>query len=177
MIDDNEIEQALSACGAPQGVADAHGMLCALLCIDAELPVSAWLESLGASPGPDLAGPLRELHRQTREQLDPERFDLRLQLPDDAQPLARRVAALAEWCQGFLGGLGLGGAAPDRLRGEAAEFVDDLASLAQVAHAGGDDDDDDEAEGDYVELLEYLRAGTYLVRDALRPPGPARTPS
>lgn len=175
MTDDRDTTQALSACGAPQGVADAHGMLCALLCCDPELPASAWLESLGATPGPELAEPLLELHRQTRDQLGPERFDLRLQLPDDAEPLALRVAALAEWCQGFLGGLGLGGVDPDRLSGAAAEFVHDLAGIAQVTHAGADDDD--EAEGDYVELLEYLRAGTYLVRDALQPGATARTPS
>jgi hypothetical protein len=174
MTDDRDTAQALSACGAPQGVADAHGMLCALLCCDPGLPASAWLESLGATPRPELAEPLRELFRQTRDQLGPERFDLQLQLPDDAEPLALRVAALAEWCQGFLGGLGLGGVDPDRLGGAAAEFVHDLAGIALVAHDGNDDD---EAEGDYVELLEYLRAGTYLVRDALQPGATARTPS
>jgi hypothetical protein len=165
MTDHRDTAQALSACGAPQGVADAHGMLCALLCCDPDLPASAWLEGLGANPSTDLAEPLRDLHRQTRDQLGPERFDLELPLPDDAEPLSLRVAALAEWCQGFLGGLGLGGVDPDHLGGAAAEYVHDLAGIALVAHDGADDD---AAEGDFVELLEYLRAGTYLVRDALQ---------
>jgi uncharacterized protein YgfB (UPF0149 family) len=161
---DDETAQALSTCGAPQGLADAHGMLCAMLCIDHELPVSAWLDSLGCETVDDPPAPVQSLFTSTHAQLGEERFDLELRLPDDDAPLVDRIQALGQWCQGFLGGLGLGGIDPTRLGGDTEEFLNDLASIAQVAH----DEETEEAEGDLIELVEYLRVGTYLVRDALR---------
>ncbi|RLA38339.1 MAG: hypothetical protein DRR03_00480 [Gammaproteobacteria bacterium] len=161
--DDAETAQALSACGAPQGLADAHGMLCAMLCIDPELPVSAWLDSLGCETVDEAPDPIQLLFMTTHAQLGEMRFDLQLRLPDDDTPLPERVQALGQWCQGFLGGLGLGGIDPARLGDEAGDFLNDLTAIAQVAH----DDDSEAAESDLAEITEYLRLGTYLVRDAL----------
>lgn len=160
------VADALHACGAPQGAADAHGLLCALLCAEPTLDVAGWLDRLGATR-PNSDGTLLALHGHTRAQLSGERFDLTPWLPDDATPLEARTQALGEWCQGFLGGLGLAGVDPDRLGSEAAEFVRDLATIAHVAH--DETAEVEEAERDYAELVEFLRIGTYLVRDALQP--------
>ncbi len=168
------VADALQAAGAPQGAADAHGLLCALLCAEPSLDVAGWLDRLGATRTVHDAA-LQALHAQTRAQLAGERFDLAPWLPDDTTPLADRTYALGEWCQGFLGGLGLAGVDPARLGGDAAEFVQDLATIAQAAH-----DESAEAEGaerDYTELVEFLRIGTYLVRDALQPATTQGTPS
>jgi len=163
--DPSEVDDALRAAGAPQGAADAHGMLCALLCDEPSLDVVAWLERLGAGAAPDRE-PLAALHARTRAQLAGDAFDLEPWLPDDAEPLEQRVEALGEWCQGFLGGLGLAGIDPDRLEGDVAEFVRDLAAIAQATLER--DANAERAERDFVELVEFLRIGTYLVRDALR---------
>lgn len=169
-----EVADALAACGAPQGAADAHGLLCALLCADPDLDVTAWLERLGATT--TSAHPaLEALHARTHAQLGGEGFDLAPWLPDDADPLESRVQALGEWCQGFLGGLGLAGVDPDRLGGDAAEFVHDLAAITQATLGSGANIDG--AERDFAELVEFLRIGTYLVRDALQTAPLHRKPS
>ncbi|MDX1592833.1 MAG: UPF0149 family protein [Gammaproteobacteria bacterium] len=173
--DAEELAAALAECGALQGAADAHGMLCALLCADPEIDAASWLASLGARVPGALPEPLHDMHAVARAQLAGERFDLELWLPGDTAPLTRRVEALAQWCQGYLGGLGLAGIGGDRLAGDAAEFVHDLAAIAQASHRG--ESPSEQAERDYAELVEFLRIGTYLVRDALNKPSPPVTPS
>ncbi len=172
--DPSEVSDALAASGAPQGTADAHGLLCALLCADPGLDVAAWLERLGAST--TTGGPaLDDLHAHTRAQLIGEGFDLAPWLPDDNEPLEARVQALGEWCLGFLGGLGLSGVDPDRLGDDAAEFVHDLATIAHATLGSGANIEG--AERDFTELVEFLRIGTYLVRDALQTPSMPGKPS
>jgi uncharacterized protein YgfB (UPF0149 family) len=172
--DYDEVADALYGVGAPQGAADAHGLLCALLCAEPSLDVAGWLDRLGANAMRD-DDTLRTLLARTRAQLSGERFDLAPWLPGDATPLMIRARALGEWCQGFLGGLGLAGVDPARLGGEASEFVADLATIAQATYDA--DADTEGAERDFAELVEFLRIGTYLVRDALQPATPHRKPS
>jgi uncharacterized protein YgfB (UPF0149 family) len=164
----------LAAAGAPQGAADAHGVLCALLLADPDLDARAWLEALRDMPGPEPDDELWALHAAARAQFDDDAFDFTPLLPDDDASLAERVLALGKWCQGFLGGLGLGGIDPARLGGDAEEFLSDLAGIAQVVL--GSEGGAEEAEQDYAELVEYLRVGVLLVRDALQPPPRENTP-
>lgn len=172
--DYEEVAAALHAAGAPQGAPDAHGLLCALLCAEPSLDVAGWLDRLGAT-AMTYDDSLDALLARTRSQLSGERFDLAPWLPGDETPLAVRARALGEWCQGFLGGLGLAGIDPARLGGETAEFVADLATIAQATH--DDHADDEGAERDFAELVEFLRIGTYLVRDALQPTTPHGKPA
>lgn len=169
-------DTALVTLGAAQGAADAHGVLCALLSAPGAAGARAWLDLVGADSGGELPASLLALHAATVAQLAPASYDFSPLLPDDEMPLAVRVRALGQWCQGFLGGLGLCGIDPAKLGGEASEFVVDLAGIAQVALDS--DESAEQAERDYTELVEYLRVGVYLVRDALHEPNaPAEEPA
>jgi uncharacterized protein YgfB (UPF0149 family) len=89
-------------------------------------------------------------------------------LPDDGAALDARTVALAQWCQGFLYGLG-GGAIRDinALPGQVGEIVRDLA---EITRAGADADDNEEAnESAYVELVEFVRIAVQLVFEELSP--------
>jgi len=173
--DFSSAEHALTACGGALGIADAHGLLCALLCTDRALPLTAWLEALDADAGASVDTILVELHATSAAQLAPEHFDFVPLLPDDRCPLAERVAALGGWSEGFLVGLGLAGTA--RLADEAGEFVTDLSQIARATTTGNVADEvDEEGENDYAELVEYLRAGVQLVRDALLTRAPTPGP-
>lgn len=88
-------------------------------------------------------------------------------LPDDDAPLAARVAALAAWCQGFLAGIGQGGAART-LGAETSAALGDLAAIgcADTELEGGEDE-----ERDYAELVEYVRAAALLIDAELRERG------
>lgn len=87
-----------------------------------------------------------------------------LLLPDDEVRLEERLEALAEWCQGFLAGLvaGLeraGGISLDELPEEVTEIVRDLTAIAQL----DTEQEEAEAEGDFAELVEYVKVGVLLI--------------
>ena len=90
-------------------------------------------------------------------------------MPDDAELLAERVDALAQWCQGFNHGLfvaaRIADAEAELTSGNTAEIVRDFSEIAQVAV--GKDDPDADGEAAYVELVEYLRVSVQLVYEEL----------
>ena len=49
---------------------------------------------------------LRELYLETSGALEGSEMEFELLLPEDEAPLDTRTVALAQWCQGFLYGLG-----------------------------------------------------------------------
>ncbi len=150
--------------------AELHGLLCGLLCADPGLTVDGWLRAIH----PETANPessadlLRRIYQATRSQLDSELFDFQLLLPTDEQSLNERSLALGDWCQGFLSGLGLGGLnTTTDLTGEIEEFIQDVSQIAQLGFDALESDDSDETA--YTEIVEYLRVGVLLVRQALDP--------
>jgi uncharacterized protein YgfB (UPF0149 family) len=92
-------------------------------------------------------------------------FDLLI--PDDDEPIEARTEALTLWCNGFVYGLGSGGATdPERLPGDAGEIVRDLA---QIMRAGVDEREATEAnESALAELVEFVRVGVQVVFEELR---------
>lgn len=172
------LEQALAALGARSGAADAHGRLCGMLTASAPISGARWIAEVleDTAPRGDAAKAclalLSCLYDETREALDDPELGWRILLPDDAEPLAVRTAALGAWSEGYLLGLAVGGLTrgtglPDEVR----EILRDFAEIAQV-------DTDPEAEEDneraYEELVEYVRMGTLLIREHVRGPTAAR---
>jgi len=88
-------------------------------------------------------------------------------LPDDDTPLASRAEALAQWCQGFLYGFGSVSGGRIKLPAEVDEILRDFTQLARAT--AGDTEPTEDDESDYVEIIEYVRAGAQLVHDELRP--------
>jgi uncharacterized protein YgfB (UPF0149 family) len=88
-----------------------------------------------------------------------------LLLPTDDAPLADRAAALGQWCQGFHGfGLNAGG---KDLSDDAKEVLQDLAAISQVQEALEESED---GEGDYMEVMEYLRVAPLLLFSETKKP-------
>ena len=163
------IGEALSAVAAPVGPASAQGMLSGMRIIRQGLQPAPWMawvlegtEPRG-EPAQRVLAALSRLFVETPDvaALDIERF--RLLLPGDDQPLEQRCAALSEWCDGFLFGLGSQDAVPaDLLRGEPAEALNALSAIAGLDPAGnGDATPDDEAQ--FVELVEFVRVAVLLL--------------
>ena len=73
-----------------------------------------------------------------------------------------RTSALAEWCQGFLYGLGAGNI-PDasRLPGEVGEIVRDFAEITRAGVDGAETEESNESA--YAELVEFVRVGVQLL--------------
>lgn len=178
----SELADALGNAGAACGAAESHGTLCGAICagVDGE---DTWLEHiLDQAEGPDDAQ--RECRRElaslcdtTRAALMSGALEFEPLLPGDEAGLAERTAALGEWCQGFLFGMGLGGGQPalEQMPDEAGEVLRDMGQIAQAGFEGeaaGAEDD----EVAYTEIVEYLRVGVQLLYDELQPPPQGNAP-
>ena len=171
----DDLDQALSALDRLPEVSEVHGHL--LGCIAAgPLGEAEWLGRLsdevqtGSLPE-SVQVILAELYRQTSGQLAHQRssldgLGLQILLPEDDVELAERVAALAQWCQGFLAGYGLSRSHLGNRAGASAELDEVLRDFAAISQASLDEEDGESNERDLFELTEYVRlAATQLCWD------------
>jgi uncharacterized protein len=168
--DYSDIQQLLLAQRALTDAAEAHGTLTGGLCATADYRLEDWLREIlpEGRAEPAAAAALDQLYAATTDALAETDMQFEPLLPPDAQPLAARTAALADWCQGFLYGLGAGHI-PDagRLPGEVGEFVRDLT---EITRAGVDTaESEDSNESAYAELVEFVRIGVQLLYEELAP--------
>ena len=165
------VERALVAGGSAVHAAEAHGCLCGALCARRIFLPSEWLEELLADSEDEnalteVSGALADLYEQSGTDLQGIELEFTPLLPDDQVPIEERVAALAEWCQGFLYGFGAAGTLPKAgLGDDVQEFLSDLAELSRVDASGADEAEAEEQA--YAELVEYVRVGVQLVYDQL----------
>ena len=153
--------------------AEAHGLLCGLLCLDGGISSDEWLDYLFGGEGEANEQDrelLDALFETSRRQLDEFDFSFDLLLPEDEAPLAERADALGEWCGGFLAGLGY--------RAEGVEWseecTDILRDLAEISRLDPDAPEDG-GEPAYTELAEYVRVAVQVIRSEVQP-GPASPP-
>jgi hypothetical protein len=184
--DINEIESALRRVDATMGASEAHGVLCGMLCARGSVELSEWVDHATGEQStdndylPELAQMMSVLHRSTLEQMNDSMAEFSLLLPDDEEPLSERVMSLAAWCQGFVYGLAAGGIHQDNeLPADSSELLRDMVEISRAAHDDEVlDEDDNEFEEDeiaYMEILEYVRAGTLLMYEELQPLQSTRT--
>jgi len=148
-------------------------MLCGLACGGAPAARSVWLTEMLQDCNPqdllvrDLEEGLRTLAITTLAAFEGPGLGFAPLLPTDERPLQERAAALRDWCQGFLYGLGLTGLDDTRLSAESAEALDDLAGIARLeAEALSDSEEDEEA---YAELAEFVWVAALLIRETRVP--------
>ncbi|WP_411725248.1 UPF0149 family protein [Methyloglobulus sp.] len=150
-------------------VAESHGMAAGMLCVNVRTKPEFWLRELlqdAGEPNVEDRTILENLIEETRRLLNSDEFTFELLLPDEDAPLSEQVDALREWGQGFLFGLGStssssGSASnwPEDIR----EVVKDIAEFTRLER----DAEGEEAENDFMELTEYLRAAVIFLRTGL----------
>jgi uncharacterized protein YgfB (UPF0149 family) len=157
-------------------LAESHGLLCGLLCRETNGTANDFMSQLAAmqlvvEPGVALEAVLAEAFESTMAQLEDEEFGFVLWLPDDEESLEERTIALAQWCSGFLAGLGSGGQL-DALSEEAKEAIEDLQQIAraEISSPGQDVDDSEEDEVAFTEIVEYVRVVALMLREDFRGP-------
>lgn len=160
---------------APE-LSECHGAVCGLLCRNPASEANLYfglLSSLELLSNPDeqLSGQLAELHLATITQLEDDQLRFSVWLPSDDEPLEDRTEALAHWCTGFLAGLGSGTElTQDTLSEDVSGALSDIQQIA-IAEMTGDGDEEEE-EAAFVEIIEYIRVVTLMMRDELSPPSP-----
>ena len=126
------INQALTRVDALMNAAEAHGILCGMLCGEHKIDKALWIKHvLGETVNGDILADeagrrLSLLKAYTFEKLDAPECSFTPLLPDDEQSIFVRTQALGGWCEGFLFGMGLSGvknlkAFPENLQ----EFIED----------------------------------------------------
>ena len=165
----DELQRVLVQTHALTDAAEAHGTLVGALC-SMDCSLDDWLAEIlpeGRAEGL-AAAQLRAVFDNTCGSLGDIASSFGPLLPPDEAPIADRTAALGEWCQGFLHGLGSGVLPEARdMDGNAAEVLRDLTEITRVDVDPEEDGERNEAA--YAELVEFVRVGVQLVFEELEP--------
>ncbi len=158
---------------APATLAELQGALCGLLCMDSVADRTNWYKQLfeDFSPSEEEKQDLTHLFDETMQSLNSLDFEFEMELPDDDAPLASRLSAMADWCQGLVYGLGISGMTNETdLSDDCREFVTDAIKISQVSF--DEIQDSEEEKANFEELVEYLRMGLFLLYGELQPVDP-----
>ena len=170
-LDYQTLADRLGSADVTLSPAETHGTFCGLICggsgDDAE---ARWLDAVfgPARPGDVLAEESRRdwlgAASRTREAIEGPGLGFSPLLPQDDRPLVDRAAALHEWTQGFLYGLGLAGISEAGLSGQAREVLHDFAEITRMdldALEGSEEDEES-----LEELREFVWVAAMLVYEA-----------
>lgn len=170
----SELVQGLEESTLNASPAEAHGLLCGLLCAGAPEAEAIWGRELftqgeqGAQPL-ELPPPLRTLADLARAELEGEDLALTLVLPEEDAPLRERAEGLYDWARGFILGLGLAGLKADALSDQAREVLGDLMEITRMDLESLEglegSADGDEEEGALIELREFLWVAARLLHE------------
>lgn len=172
------LSERLADAGVLVSLAELHGGVCGVMCAGGRAAADRWLDhSLGESRSRaerTLGDALRDLERDAWRTLSASELVFVPLLPGEDRELDAQVRGLAQWCHGFLSGLGFGGVSMSE---EAVPGADAAAALkeitrdfAEISRAGvGDEDaaDPEQAGFALAELQEYVRVSVQLVFEHL----------
>ncbi|EDN70815.1 conserved hypothetical protein [Beggiatoa sp. PS] len=163
------INNALQHVGALMDAAEAHGILCGILCTSQSYEEDVWLRHVLSDTAIEDGLVIQSqqqlllLKKYTLEQLNSVNDEFMPLLPGDDTPLPQRVQALGGWCEGFLFGVGLTGIDTKSLPNEVKDFIDDVISISRIAPI----ENNEEYEADYMEIVEYLKVGVITLYEEL----------
>ena len=171
-INYSELQDRLSSAGFAVGPAEAHGVLCSVLCCGKENAMAFWLEEL-TPPDADNADllfqetkrQLERIYHVTNDAIDGPGGGFELLIPDDEASLTERATAIVEWCQGYLYGLGLASAPLHQLSKETQEGLRDITEITRLDLESLSDSEQEEI--DLTEVTEFIWVAAMLVREEL----------
>lgn len=147
-------------------IAEAHGILVALACVNRMDVYQDWLAEVEA-----LADHSQELNTEilkilfdkTMDELLSKDLALSLLIPDEDDAF-KRLEGFVDWCQGFLYGLGISGIGMADLDEDGAAFLEHLAAFANLEPEGLREEIESEDEGLALEeLVEFVRMSSLLI--------------
>ncbi|MGD2117715.1 MAG: UPF0149 family protein [Chromatiales bacterium] len=166
-----QLQRDLDAADASMQAAEVHGVICGLLSVQKDLP-QGWLTELfdQAGEGDLLVAECRQqiqrIHELTAGQMDGPGLGMSLLLPADDQPIQVKARAVADWCQGYLYGVGIAAGDVEKCLNEDGREA--LQDIAEVTRMDIDALQDIEEEQDALtEITEFLWVAAMLVREHL----------
>lgn len=162
-----EVNSTILQRDAAESAAEVHGIATAMLCLDPSTDASSWMTEAffeDAHLLEDDKYALINLFDETKELLAGDEFLFDLFVPDEDSTLAVRCTALIQWCRGFLFGLGRA----RNIEQWSSDIQEILKDIVEFTKLDADiEEEDEEAEGSLIEIQEYLRASTMIIRSEL----------
>ena len=164
-----DINTIITKIDATLSAAESHGMAVGMLCVNNRTEPGFWLGELlqqGGGFNIEDEAILENLFGETRSLLASDEFTFDLLLPGEDARLSEQVEALRQWCQGFLFGLGTTSSTSEAAANwsdEIREIMKDITEFTKL----DTDVEGEEAENDFMEITEYLRAAVIFVRAEL----------
>ncbi|MFB3100668.1 MAG: UPF0149 family protein [Gammaproteobacteria bacterium] len=170
-----QLNEMLIASGAGFHASECHGFLCALVCGNGQAQEQKIREYflLGSDEivnADECFSHLKALAEDIEVKMYSSDLDLVLLLADEDDALAERGRSLAEWCHGFMSGMGLSGVKDEQIPSESQELIGDFYKIANLDADNENDKDDSDQENDFalMELIEYVRMGTIYIFEDLQ---------
>lgn len=153
-----QVDERLQALDETENAAGWHGQLVGYLVAHVSIGKQVLPAELACGEADAF---LQPIVADTRLQLADDTGQLLLIVPNDAAPLTERLAALAEWVQGFLVGLSWAGVTDLKLEDkDASEALQDLVEISQLDAASDNSEAQEEA---YTQVYEYVRTVVQLL--------------
>ncbi len=155
----SDLEQKALSASSVITPAELHGLVCGFASAgEQQFSLTDFVALVGADALSDEAT-VSEFVSDSLDALYAQDMEFSPLIPDDEETLAVRLAALSEWCAGYLSGFGAVVAAPRALPPDVQEILRDLAAIS-----GLDDDveGDEQDESSFMEIYEYVRVAAVL---------------
>ncbi len=169
-IDRSQIGDYLSASPLHPTLAEAHGILCGLLCCGASDPVTRWLDQIMPLTGADddasqrtERAVLRDYALSIETAISGPDLAINIPTPDESAPLIERAAATYDWVRGFLYAMGVLGISEQTLSEDAREVYRDFLTMTRMDFDDLDETEDNEQA--LTEVTEFIRVAAMLIHD------------
>jgi len=146
---------------------ELHGHASGMIVVNKDVDVGEWIKLILEDycfEGTDqtrLVPVLSALFDFAKDKLKADNYTFDPLLPSDDNELSFRLEALSTWCAAFLTGMAYAGLKSDvNMHNDVHEFILDLEKISKVDTVS---DDSQGEETDFVELTEYVKAGTILL--------------
>ena len=170
-----QLNEMLIASGVGFHASECHGFLCALVCGNGQVQEQKireyfLLDSDEIVNADECFSHLKALAEDIEVKMYSSDLDLELLLADEDDALAERGRSLAEWCQGFMSGMGLSGVKDEQIPSESQELIGDFYKIANLDADNENDKDGSDQGNDFalMELIEYVRMGTIYIFEDLQ---------
>ncbi len=142
-----------------RSAAEIHGVITGQLCAEDtgyDLEISQKILEINLDSSEVITSLLKMLADDIRAQLGVEDYAFQPLLPNDDEDIRARLAALADWCDGFNAGFAGAWVREEvAMAEETREVLNDFSRIAQVEQE--DEAMDRENEANLMEIVEYVR--------------------
>lgn len=166
----DDLEDLLDRFHIAMGTAESHGFITGYLCASESLSEDMILEYFLADMDnnavdlTECVTAFTALADDIRDQLSDQEFGFHMLIPDDRYSIIERSASLAEWCQGYLSGLGVVGQTNwQALSAQCHDIIGDFYKICQLS--ADEEQDDEDSEVAFTELSEFVRIGVLYIHD------------